>query len=517
MVPVLSPEQVRAADAHTIAVQGIAALELMERAAGRCAARIMERYRAGDLGPVDGPAFVVLAGMGGNGGDGLVIARLLHAAGIPVRVVRVRHRDTPSPEHAANWERLKAMPVPTEEYSGGAALAIGPNELVIDAILGIGGAALSGGPGRGGNDAVRGAIDAVRDADRPVIAVDMPSGMAADDNTGAGPGDIMPATWTLTFEVPKLALLLPENAACTGHWEVLPIGLDSEFIAQQRTPYHVLQEADMRTLLRARPPFAHKGHFGHALVVAGATGRTGAAVLAVQAALRSGAGLVTAHVPHRSLGIMQSTCPEAMCTLSGTADHITDLPPGAWTAVGIGPGMGTQAESAQVVKRLLQDPPGPLTIDADALNIIAEHRTWLGFLPAGTVLTPHPKEFDRLYGAPAASGHERLQRAREMAVRHGATIVLKGAFTAVVGTDGQVTFNATGNPGMAKGGSGDVLTGLVAGLLAQGMAPGHAARLGAWLHGLAGDLAAERTGMDGMTATDLIAALPMAWQRLRHG
>lgn len=507
MIPVLTAAQVREADAATIAAQGISSLELMERAATRCAERILMRHRAGDLGPPDALAYVVLAGMGNNGGDGLVIARLLHGAGVPVRVVRVRHRAEPSADQAANWARLQGLAIPTTDHTGEEPLAFASGEVIIDAILGIG--------ARGSSTLLRAVAQAVRQAHRPVIAVDMPSGLPSDPDGPVDPHDVVPATWTITFEVPKLALLMPDHAAFTGHWEVISIGLEQAFITTLPTRHHVFQADDAVRLLPGRPRAGHKGTFGHALVVGGSPGRAGAMVLATRAALRSGAGLVTAHVPEVAVPVLQTRCPEAMCTFTRHAAVVSDLPAGPWSAVGIGPGLGTHGDSAQVIKRLLQDAPGPLVIDADGLNILAENRTWLAFLPPLTILTPHPKEFDRLYGAPAATSAERLERAREMAVRHNAVVVLKGAFTAVCDPQGGVTFNATGNPGMARGGSGDALTGLLTGLLAQGMHPVAAARLGVWLHGLAGDVAGGDLGMDGMTAMDLVEALPAAWQRLR--
>ncbi|MEO8589778.1 MAG: NAD(P)H-hydrate dehydratase [Flavobacteriales bacterium] len=250
--------------------------------------------------------------------------------------------------------------------------------------------------------------------------------------------------------------------------------------------------------------------------MAGGGGHAGAAVLATRSALRSGAGLVTAHVPGGCVSIVQIGAPEAMCSADPSENALTTLPKlDGYSAIGIGPGLGVNGDTALVVKRIIQDTSGPLVIDADALNIIAENATWMAFLSPATILTPHPKEFDRLVGRSVASGFERVEMAREMALKNRCVVVLKGAWTAICDPTGQVFFNPTGNPGMAKGGSGDVLTGLLTGLLAQGYAPLRAAVLGVYLHGLAGDIAARDIGMDAMTAGDLIAALPKAWQELR--
>ncbi|MEX1133098.1 MAG: NAD(P)H-hydrate dehydratase [Flavobacteriales bacterium] len=511
MLPVLNAEQLRATDAHAMSSEPIASVDLMERAADHCAQRIIELLRQGAWGAHQDTGFLVIAGMGNNGGDGLVIARLLHGAGYRVRVIRCEYRQQASPDNAANWERLLAQGVQCISVQDASALLdIQPADVIIDAIFGTG--LTEEVP-----STVASLIHQVRKSDRPVVAIDLPSGLFAEDNTGIDHARIMRATLTLTLEFPKLALLLPENAAVVGVWELIPIGLDHEYASTLGSGYTMVLEQDASAMLRPRPQFGHKGTFGHALIVAGSTGRAGAAVLATRAALRSGTGLVTAHVPGGALDILQISCPEAMCSTSnlrGLVDALPDLSQAS--AVGIGPGLGSDPDTALVLKRLIQECVVPLVLDADALNILAENRTWRSFLPPGTILTPHPKEFDRMEGSPAESGYQRLQRARAMAGKEGVTVVLKGAWTAVCAPSGEVFFNSTGNPGMAKGGSGDALTGLLTGLLAQGYAPLQAAIFGVYLHGLAGDLGAMHKGMDGMHAGDLIDALPEAWKQLRN-
>jgi len=511
MLPILNAEQVRAADAQAIASEPITSVDLMERAASRCTQRILDVLREGAWGQPEEVSFLVLAGMGNNGGDGLVIARLLHAAGSPVRVFRCEHRPDPTPDNAANWERLRSMGV---ECSSGpehtTKLTVHSTDVVIDALFGTG---LTSVVPVGVADLIR----LVRASERPVVAIDMPSGLFAEDNTGNDHTAIMRATLTLTLEFPKLALLLPENEAYVGAWELVPIGLDHEFCSTLGADNHLILEQDALQLLRPRPLFGHKGTFGHALMIAGSEGRSGAAVLATRAALRSGTGLVTVHAPHGALGILQTTCPEAMCSTASDPMHVDTAPSLVGiAAVGIGPGLGSDGRTALVLKKMLQECAAPMVLDADALNLLAEQRTWCSFLPSGTILTPHPKEFDRLEASPSVSGYQRLQRAREWARKQGVIVVLKGAWTAVCAPSGQVFFNSTGNPGMAKGGSGDALTGLLTGLLAQGYAPLQAAILGVYLHGLAGDLAALHKGMDGMHAGDIVDVLPEAWQQLRN-
>ena len=511
MLPVLNAEQVRMVDAHTMAAGPIASVELMERAATSCAHRILEQLRNGVFGAPDAVSFLVLAGMGNNGGDGLVIARILHGSGCHVRVLRIEHRPEPSPENRANWQRLEGSGVQCSSIKTlGEDQYIGTQDVVVDALIGVGLTM----PLAGVTAEV---VRMVTASSRPVISIDLPSGLFAEDNSSNDPVAIIRATWTLTFEVPKLALLLPENASFVGEWELVPVGWDRTYLNSLRSNHLFLEESDIIQLLKPRPRFGHKGTFGHALIIAGSQGKMGAAVLATRAALRSGAGLVSAHVPAAGQTIMQTSCPEAMCSASSNALWVDDLPNElVCDAVGLGPGLGSNGCTELIVKKLIQEVAVPLVLDADGLNILAENRTWHSFLPPLTVLTPHPKEFDRLVGSTAISGYQRLERAQEFARKFNVIMVLKGAWTAICAPNGQVFLNSTGNPGMAKGGSGDALTGLITGLLAQGYAPLYAAQIGVYVHGLAGDIAAVHHGMDGMTANDVVTAIPEAWMRLRN-
>ena len=512
MIPVLSVADLRAADAQTIAREPIASIDLMERAATRFTERVIHHHRAHRFGDPTTVRYVVVVGMGNNGGDGLVVARLLHHSGIPLRVVRVLHSPEPSADNRVNYQLLKGTGVDVAEITAAeGGVEIHDNEVVIDAIFGTGlNKPLTG--------LAASAVERINASSRPVIALDIPSGLFAEDNATNDPKHIVRATLTITFEVPKLAFLLAENAAFVGDWEVVPIGLDPHFLRECPVSHQLVQRDDGMGLLRPKPRFAHKGTFGHALIVAGGSGHYGAAVLATRAALRSGAGLVTAHVPRGCVPVVHAAAPEAMCSVDMAEQGVTHLPALAgYSSVGIGPGLGVSDDTSSVVKRLIQDAQAALVIDADGLNVLAENPTWLAFLPPSTILTPHPKEFDRLVGATSRTGYERLESARQFAIKNKCIVVLKGAWTATCAPSGNVYFNPTGNPGMAKGGSGDVLTGLLSGILAQGYSPLHAAILGAYLHGSAGDIAARTLGMDGMKAGDIIEALPMAWQDLRRG
>lgn len=503
MLPILSAEQIRQADAYTMAHEPIASIDLMERAAAACSRKMMES-RVPDL-PV-----VVMAGMGNNGGDGLAMARMLRAAGFQnVQVVVPHYKREGSPDFETNLRRTKETGLEVRLLEEGTGLPeYSPQAQVVDALFGTG---LT----RPITGWLKGLIQDLNNRPNHVLAIDLPSGLFADSNEGNDPTAIIQADRTLTLELPKYALLLAENARFCGRWEVVPIGSDRAYIASLKTKMGVIEGADVAKLLPPRGRASHKGNFGHAWLLAGGPGKMGAALLAAKAALRSGCGLLTAHVPVDQDAVLHAAVPEAMASLDEAA-YLSTLPKfNKATAVGAGPGMGTEAASARMLKLLIQNAPAPLVLDADALNILAENRTWQAFLPPGTILTPHPKEFERMAGK-AESGEHRLRLAKEMAVRLKAVLVLKGAYTAVCAPDGRTFFNTTGNPGMAKGGSGDVLTGIITGLRAQGLDPVAASLLGVFAHGRAGDLAAQYLGMDGMLPSDLIEQLPHGWEQLRR-
>ena len=504
MLEVLDADAMRAADAHAIAHEPIASLDLMERAASAFTGELLRS----PLVQGAGTSFLIACGPGNNGGDGLVSARSLHQKGYPVRVVALEVERT-SQDFTANLKRLRDAGILPQVFDPDAGLDASGCDVLIDAGFGTG--LTRPLEGRAASFA-----EAMNATGLPIVSVDLPSGMPAGGATPERGQVLVRARLTLTFQCPKPALLQREWDPWTGRWKVVPIGLDESFIRSLGARQHLLELPDIRQLLPERGAFDHKGDHGHALLLAGARGRVGAAVLATRACLRSGAGLVTSAVPGHALPILQATAPEAMCLPDGSPDHLTHLPGlGPFTAMGMGPGAGTHEDTGRLLKLLIQEAAVPLVLDADALNLLAENPTWLGFLPKDTILTPHPGEFDRLAGR-SDSGQERLDKAREFAVRHGVVLVLKGAWTATCTPDGHAFHNATGNPGMAKGGSGDVLTGLLTGLRAQGLSAAAAAMLGVWLHGLAGDMAARDHGMDAMQAGDLIEALPGAWQVLRE-
>jgi NAD(P)H-hydrate epimerase len=350
-----------------------------------------------------------------------------------------------------------------------------------------------------------------------VISIDIPSGLMGENNTGNIPENIIQADFTLTFQFPKISFFFAENEKYVGDWEVLPIRLHPEGIEQTLTNFFLTEGEDVQQIIQKRSRFGHKGTYGHALLIAGSYGKMGAAVLASKACLRSGAGLLTTHVPHLGYSIIQTAVPEAMASIDQHDSFFTEFPGlEQFTAVGVGPGINQKTNTKRALNELLEKSKVPLVIDADALNILAENKTWLEKLPENSILTPHPGEFKRLAGESETS-YERLQKQISFSEKYKVIVVLKGAFTTVSTPGGKVYFNSSGNPGMATAGSGDVLTGIILGLLAQGISPENAAIAGIYLHGLAGDLAARQNSEFALVAGDIIDYLGKAFITLKPG
>jgi NAD(P)H-hydrate epimerase len=482
-------------DTHAIQHLPIASIDLMERAAERCVERIAAAHPL-----TTAPRVCVVCGPGNNGGDGLAVARLLHQRGYSVHAVTVTEGRTLSPDASINMERLQRTAVPIlGSLHGSAMVDLSGYEVLVDALFGTG-------LDRPLVGAYKQWVQAMNRAQATRISIDLPSGLFAEDNEGNDADAIVQADVVLTLQCPKLSLLLPENEAFVGRFEILDIGLSSEEVTAELPGQHLVEDYDARVLLPARGRFMHKGRSGHALLIAGGPGRMGAAILAGRAAARSGVGLLTLLVPVEDRAIVHCALPEAMCVA-------TDADLNGFAAIGIGPGMGVDTGGATRLQHVLVNTRRPMVIDADALTLLGAGSALLKAVPPGSILTPHPVELEWLVGR-CATGFERLVKARELARTHAVVVVLKGAFTAICAPDGSVRFNSTGNPGMAKGGSGDALTGVLTGLLAQGCSPLEAAVLGVYAHGLAGDLAAVRLGEQGMLVSDLIEALPLAWSRL---
>lgn len=503
---ILSTAQTREADAFTIAHEPVNSIDLMERAAGACTQWLLEKY---------GNAFqyVIICGNGNNGGDGLAIARQLKNKSCATDIFILGITEKDSPDFSENLKRLEDAKISFSRIHEAEEIVFPTKPFVIiDAIFGTG---LSRKPEGLAAKAI-GRVNAIS-ADK--ISIDIPSGLYGDDNSGNSYKHVVRAKYTLSFQHPKLAFMFAENSAFVGKLIVLNIHLHPDYILQAPSPYYYITHDFAKILLAGRPHFAHKGTFGHALLVTGSEGKTGAAVLCAQSCLRSGVGLLSVQVPSCGNVVLQTAVPEAMLQLNESEKIISGRirsGPKAnaeYSAIGIGPGIGTEKETAQSLKLLLNEYSGPLVLDADAINILSENKTWLAFLPKGTILTPHPGEFDRLAGK-HTSGFERMKSQRELAIKNGIYIVLKGAHTSIACPDGTVFFNSSGNPGMATGGSGDVLTGILTGLRAQGYHPQAACILGVYLHGLAGDIAASVQSENGMIAGDIVEQMGGAWRMM---
>ena len=487
-------------DAYTIEHEPIVSIDLMERAACVLSTAILDRYA--------GRSFAVFAGAGNNGGDGLAVARMLHDAGCCVQAWVVNPKGKLSPDCAVNLLRLQETAVTVVEVRDTFIMpSLDSDTIIIDALFGSG---LNKPVCEGVFVDV---IQGINSSPCEVLAVDMPSGLMGENNTTSN-NAIVKATATFTLQLPKMSLLFSENAPFVGDFSILDIGLSKEGMKGLASYLFFTDEKDIKTLLRSRARHAHKGNFGRALLVAGSKGMAGASVLSARAAMRSGVGLLTVHVPTCNNVIVQSTVPEAMTSIDSHDTCFSDFVDTAkYSAVAVGPGLGQGKESESALLHLIENCRVPMVVDADALNILSHNHGYLYRLPAGSVLTPHPGEFARLFGD-YENSYRRLQKALSYAKSSGVTVVVKGAYTVVVAPGGNLYFNSTGNPGMATGGSGDVLTGIVLSLLAQGYDAVDASRIGVYVHGLAGDCAADEKGETSLVAGDIVACLPQVWKTL---
>ena len=495
---------IRQLDAYTIEHEPIDSLALMERAANALAKEIMSQWP-----DKEDTRFVIFAGPGNNGGDALAGARLLSEQGYKPVVYLFNTTGSLSADCEANRDLL-TIADGVEFYEVTKQFAppqISEDDVIIDGLFGSG----LNRPLTGGFASLVRFINAV---EATVVSIDIPSGLMGEDNTSNVMENVVHADYTLTFQFPKLAFLFAENEQYVGAWKVLDIGLDKEGIRQTYTPFELGDSRKMRYQLKIRSRFAHKGDFGRALLVAGQQGMAGASVLAARACLRSGVGLLTVHVPLCNNTIVQTSVPEAMTSLDYNEFCFAEAPDLApYQAIGVGPGLGQAECTQQALYSLLTHSDVPMVLDADALNLIGENHTYLRRLPKGSIITPHPGEMDRLVGK-CHNSYERLSKAMNLAQTCGLYIILKGAYTAVLSPDGSCWFNVTGNPGMATGGCGDVLTGVILALLAQGYDADTASKLGVCVHGLAGDLAARDKGEIALTASDVVDNLYKAWKAL---
>jgi NAD(P)H-hydrate epimerase len=495
---ILSAEDIRLWDQYTILHEPVSSLDLMERAATKCVDWLISN------GFVE-ERFIIFCGKGNNGGDGLAIARMLTGKGFPVIVYILEFGHKGTEDFQANLAKLHQLPEVEIRFIQSAENfhPVPSDSVIIDALFGSG-------LNRELDAVTKGLVDHINNSGAIVISIDIPSGLFVDHSSKGK--TIVKADHTLSFQCYKPAFLVAENEEFIGEVHILDIGLHPDFYRSVSSRYELADEPLVRSIHKPRKRFAHKGNYGHSLILAGSKGKAGAAVLCAKACLRSGTGLLTLHVPGSANDILQITVPEAMVIADRNAGFNTKIEEDItkYDAIGIGPGLGVSSESKMLLKDLMTAYRKPVILDADALNSVAAQKDLINLVPAGSVLTPHPKEFERLFGE-SANDFDRISLALQKARELNVVIVLKGHHTLIAAPDQKAFFNNTGNPGMATAGSGDVLTGILTGLLAQGYTSIESAILGVWIHGLAGDFAAKQHSMEAMIAGDIIDHLGEAF------
>ncbi len=510
-------KQIAGLDKYTIENEPVADIDLMERASLQISQWLTRHISTKRK-------LVFFAGPGNNGGDALAVARLMADQGFICEVFLAGLGRELSSSPAINRHRLELQQkVKINVLNSIIGFPdIKETDLVIDGLFGLGlTRPLDGLP----SEIVR-KINSIKSFHREkqcpdwqirVISIDIPSGLMGENNSGNIPENIIQADVTLTFQFPKISFLFAENEKYVGRWEVLPIGLHHKGISQTQTNFYFVEKEDIKHIIQKRSRFGHKGNYGHALLISGSFGKMGAAVLASKACLRAGAGLLTTHVPHLGYQVIQTAVPEAMASVDQHDYFFTEIPNlSPYSAIGVGPGIGVKSNTKQALLELIIKSNVPIVIDADALNILADNKTWIEKLPENSVLTPHPGEFKRLAGE-SSNSWENIKKQLEFSTKHHVFVVLKGAFTSVSTPGGSLFFNSTGNPGMATAGSGDVLTGIILGLLAQGIPPEKAAMAGVYLHGLAGDLAINQISGFSLLAGDITDFIGQAFLSLNPG
>jgi ADP-dependent NAD(P)H-hydrate dehydratase / NAD(P)H-hydrate epimerase len=497
-------EQIKAIDDFTIKNEPIASVDLMERAALKLFGWLTNRFDRSRR-------ILIFAGPGNNGGDGLALARLLSENRYSPEVYYVHFTEKKSKDWEINRLRLEKTGKNTfNELSKIDQFPITyPDDIIVDAIF-----------GSGLTKPVDGlAAEVIRQVNITgctVISIDIPSGLFGEDNSDNVPENIISADYTLTFQFPKISFMFADNNVYVGDWQVLPIGLHDDAIRDIKSPYNYMEDKDINPFLKRRMKFDHKGNFGHGLLIAGSISKMGAAILAAKAALKSGIGLITCHIPSGCEPIVQTSLPEAMVHTDEYETFFSEVTESdLFNAIGIGPGIGTQLKTQNFLHDLLMSCNKPIVLDADAINILGINDKWLSIIPTGAILTPHPKEFERIAGK-TADGYSRLMKQINFSEKYNCIVVLKGAHSSISFPSRKVFFNSTGNPGMATAGSGDVLTGIILSLLAQGYSSENAAITGVFIHGLAGDIATEESCYESVIASDIINNIGNAFKRLRE-
>jgi ADP-dependent NAD(P)H-hydrate dehydratase / NAD(P)H-hydrate epimerase len=488
---ILTEKQIKELDDFTIRQEPVSSIDLMERASNAFVQWFIEKFDTNK-------EIKIFCGPGNNGGDGLAIARMLLGKSYKVEVFSIQSEHT-SKDFQENKIRLEKLTDLHQIQNTGDIPPFSESNLIIDAIFGSG-------LNRPAEGLFSDCILAINKSGCTVIAVDIASGLYCNEHTPSN--SIIQPAFTISFQLPKLAFLLPENEKYTGEWILADIGLHKGYIEKAQTSYFLTYRDDVKGWVKKRTRFSHKGNYGRTLIIAGSYGMIGAAVLAARSCLRTGAGLCRTYIPKCGYEIVQTAIPENMVLTDPDFESITDIPDlTPYTSIAIGPGLGEKEATKKALTKLFNSTKLPLVIDAGALNIIASDKSLLNLIPSGSILTPHPKEFERIAG-PSANDFERLKQLRSLSEKTKSFIVLKGAYTTIATPQGELHFNSTGNPGMATAGSGDVLTGIIASLSSQGYEPFKAAVLGVYLHGYAGDAAVAKLNSAPLMASDIIDGIP---------
>lgn len=496
---IFTTENIRKIDRYTIDDEGVSSQELIHRVAEGVVGEIISRWSPSK-------PTMVFAGAGNNGADALIVAKLLIEAGFNTHVVLINVKgDSLSRDCRLAREELMSLGnvSMTEIVHTAHIPPLTADHLVVDGLFGTG----LHNPLEGGYMAMARYIN---ESGATVLSIDVPSGMFGDWNTRVLARNVVHADYTVAVQFPRLAFFLSDNADLVGKWKVVDIGLSRRAIEETPTKYFYIEKDDVKRVLKVRPDFCSKVDFGHALLISGCYGMMGAAVLAARGALRAGVGKLSVHSARCGFNVLQTAVPEALFSPDRNDIVISDMTPRfSYTAIGVGPGIGTNDATKGALETLIKTIKRPMVLDADALNIIARNPSLIDHITPGSILTPHAGEFDRIFGS-QASAEVRLLKALEVAHKYKLIIVLKGHYSATVRPDGKVFFNSTGSAAMATGGSGDVLTGIITSLLAQGYKSEAAATAGVYIHGLAGDIAARSEGDYGTTAADIAASVGKA-------
>ena len=496
---ILNQSQIQEADRQTIRMEPIESIDLMERAAKTCFKWICQRYNMDQK-------LTLLCGTGNNGGDGLALYRMLRQKKYTCTVFEFELGKIPS--HDYNLNKSKIAEKNFKELTSESLSKIQKDEVIIDALLGTG-------LNRPVEGSLKRIIQVLNEMPNTILSIDIPTGLFSDFNHENQPNGIVQATHTLCFQMPKLAFLLPEYGEKSGHFHLLDIGILPSYLEKVCTPYHYLTAEKAKIHFKAPKKFDHKGSNGNHLLIAGSEGKMGAAILAARAALRTGVGKLSVLTPKCGIDILQNTIPEAIIEINHGINSISGYYRLNYNTISIGPGMGTNSEAKKYLESVLTSSSAQMVIDADAINIIAEHPKLKEILPKNTIITPHPKEFERLVGS-WKTEQEKLKLLIQFSVNHNIICILKGAHSAIALPDGNIWFNSSGNPAMATAGTGDVLTGIIGGLLAKGYPPIEASLVGVFAHGYSADILCESISPAFMLASDLINGLNSVWRKFEN-